>query len=193
MVLVLTVIKSIQKLLLSMCIWFVNKICKKQVNSRKTFLYSARGGRLANLLKSPEEFKDHRLFTDPPHNYRPRPTLENCKQRSLPGTASSIITNTAIGPFLIFTIQPTRSTRSSSCLTLSQPPVSSHLTFSKRAISVTAPRFWNDLPSELRTFSLPPPSSLQIIKHHLQHAPLSVTPPGFPLETQVPPLQALFP
>src|SRR6218665_661528 len=34
------------------------------------------------------------------------------------------------------------------------------------------------LPPELRTFSLPPPSSLQIIKHHLQHAPLSVT-PGF--------------
>src|SRR6218665_3176252 len=53
---------------------------------------------------------------------------------------------------------------------------SSHLTFSKRARSVTAPRLWNDLPHELRTFSLPPPSSLQIIKHHLHHAPLSVTP-----------------
>src|SRR6218665_2868275 len=62
---------------------------------------------------------------------------------------------------LLFTIQPTRSTRSSSCLTLSRPPVTSHLTFSKRAISVTAPRLWNDLPPELRTFSLPPPSSLQ--------------------------------
>src|SRR6218665_3433982 len=37
------------------------------------------------------------------------------------------------------------------------------------------PRLWNDLPPDLRTFSLPPPSSLQIIKHHLQHAPLSVT------------------
>src|SRR6218665_292048 len=33
---------------------------------------------------------------------------------------------------------------------------------------------WNDLPPELRTFSLPPPSSLQSIKH-LHHAPLSVT------------------
>src|SRR6218665_2881971 len=69
----------------------------------------------------------------------------------------------------LFTIQPTRSTRSSSCLTLSRPPVTSHLTFSKRAISVTAPRLWNDLPPDIRTFSLPPPSSLQIIKHHLQH------------------------
>src|SRR6218665_1327921 len=38
---------------------------------------------------------------------------------------------------------------------------------------------WNDLPPELRTFSLPPPSSLQIIKHHLQHPPLSVTPRVF--------------
>src|SRR6218665_4093631 len=79
----------------------------------------------------------------------------------------------------LFTIQPTHSTRSSSCLTLSRPPVTSRLTFSKRAISVTAPRLWNDLPPELRTFSLPPPSSLQIIKHHLQHAPLSVTPWAF--------------
>src|SRR6218665_1151448 len=65
---------------------------------------------------------------------------------------------------------------SSSCLTLSRPPVTSHLMFSKRAIFVTAPHLWNGLPSELRTFSLPPPSSFQIIKHHLHHAPLSVTP-----------------
>src|SRR6218665_946635 len=74
----------------------------------------------------------------------------------------------------LLTIQPTCSTRSSSCLTLSRPPVTSHLTFSER--SVTAPRLWNDLPPELRTFSLPPPSSLQSIKHHLHHAPLSVAP-----------------
>src|SRR6218665_3718264 len=47
------------------------------------------------------------------------------------------------------------------------------------AISVTAPRLWNDLPPDLRTFSLPPPSSLQSIKHHLHHAPLSVTPRAF--------------
>ena len=79
----------------------------------------------------------------------------------------------------LFTIQPTRSTRSSSCLTLSRPPVTSHLTFSERAISVSAPRLWNDLSSDLRTFSLPPPSSLQSIEHHLHHAPLSVIPRAF--------------
>src|SRR6218665_2377457 len=79
----------------------------------------------------------------------------------------------------LFTIQPTRSSQSSSCLTFSRPPVTSHLTFSERAISVTAPLLWNDLPPELRTFSLPPPSSLQSIKHHLNHAPLSVTPQAF--------------
>src|SRR6218665_3125396 len=39
-----------------------------------------------------------------------------------------------------FTIQPTRSTRSSSCLTLSRPPATSHLIFSTGAISITAPR-----------------------------------------------------
>src|SRR6218665_3269214 len=79
----------------------------------------------------------------------------------------------------LFIIQPNRSTRSSSCFTLSRPPVTSHLTFSEIAISVTAPRLWNDLPPELSTFSLPPPSSLQSIKHHLHHAPLSVTPRAF--------------
>ena len=82
----------------------------------------------------------------------------------------------------LFTIQPTSSTRSSSCLTLSRPPVTFHLTFCNRAISITAPRLWNDLPPELRTFSLPPPSSSQITKHHLhpaEPAPLSVTPRTF--------------
>src|SRR6218665_25921 len=46
----------------------------------------------------------------------------------------------------LFTIQPTCSTRSSSCLTLSRPPVTFHLMFSKGAISITAPGLWNDLP-----------------------------------------------
>src|SRR6218665_3828754 len=79
----------------------------------------------------------------------------------------------------LFTIQPTRSTRSSSCLTLSRPLITSHLTFSQRAISVTAPRLWNDLPPELRTFSSPPPPSLPITRHHLHLPPLSVTPRTF--------------
>src|SRR6218665_2826130 len=76
----------------------------------------------------------------------------------------------------LFTIQPTRSTRSSSCLTLSRPPVTSHIMFSNRAISITAPRLWNDLPPELRTISSPPPPSLPITRHHLHLPPLSVTP-----------------
>src|SRR6218665_790017 len=73
----------------------------------------------------------------------------------------------------LFTIQLTRSTRSSFCLALSRSP--GHL---PSYVLVTAPRLRNDLPPELRTFSLPPPSSFQIIKHHLHHAPLSVN-PGF--------------
>src|SRR6218665_1238349 len=78
------------------------------------------------------------------------------------------------------TIQPTRSyTRSFFCLAVSRPPLTSHrpITFSNRAIglSITAPRLWNDLPSELRTFSLLPPSSSQITRHYLLPAPLSVT------------------
>src|SRR6218665_835500 len=75
----------------------------------------------------------------------------------------------------LFTIQPTCSTRSSSCFTLSRPPVASHLVFSSRAISIIALRFWNDLPPELRTISLPPAPSLPITRHHLHPPILSVT------------------
>src|SRR6218665_3269924 len=79
----------------------------------------------------------------------------------------------------LFTIRPIRSTRSSSCLTLSRPPVIPHLFFPSGAISITAPRLWNDLSPELRTISSPPPPSLPITRHHLPLPPLSVTPRAF--------------
>src|ERR1043165_2320269 len=70
------------------------------------------------------------------------------------------------------------STRSSSVLTLSRPAVTTHLKFSNRAISITAPRLWNDLPPEFQTFSVPPPSS-SITHHHLPQALLSIPPKAF--------------
>ena len=79
----------------------------------------------------------------------------------------------------LFTIQPTRSTRSSSCLTLSRPLVTSHLMFSNRAMPITAPRLWNDLPPKLGTISSPPPPSFPITRHHLHPPPLSVTSRAF--------------
>src|SRR6218665_3686301 len=49
--------------------------------------------------------------------------------------------------------------------------------FLNRAISITAPRRWNnDLPPELRTISLPSPPLLPITIHHLHPDPLSITP-----------------
>jgi len=61
-------------------------------------------------------------------------------------------------------------------LTLSPPPVTSHLMSFNRAISITAPRRWNnDLPPELRTISLPSPPLLPITRHHLHPAPLFIT------------------
>ena len=51
------------------------------------------------------------------------------------------------------------------------PPVTSHLMFFNLVISITAPRLWNDLPSELHTISLHPPPSLPIIGHHFHLAP----------------------
>ena len=62
---------------------------------------------------------------------------------------------------------------------------------SNRAISITAPRRWNDLPPELRTISSPPPPSLQITRHHLPPPPLSAT-PGLPLKIKMSSLQTLL-
>src|SRR6218665_4033855 len=53
--------------------------------------------------------------------------------------------------------------------------LTSHLMFCNRAISITEPRLWNDLPPELRIISLPPPSSLSITTHHPHPPSLSVT------------------
>src|SRR6218665_2630482 len=64
----------------------------------------------------------------------------------------------------LLTIKQTHSTQSSSFLPLSRPPVPSHLMFPNGAISITAPRLWNDLPPELRTISSPPPPSLPITR-----------------------------
>ena len=78
----------------------------------------------------------------------------------------------------LFTIQPPRSTRSSSYLTLSRPPVTTRLKFSNRSISHTAPRLWNELPSEFRIFSVPPPIP-PLTHRHLPQAPLLITPQAF--------------
>ena len=50
-----------------------------------------------------------------------------------------------------------------------------------RAISIIAPRLWNDLTPELRTFFLPPPSPFPITNHHLHPASLFNT-PGLPTQ-----------
>src|SRR6218665_3980867 len=55
----------------------------------------------------------------------------------------------------LFTIQPPRSTRSSSPLTLPRPPVTSSLKFSNRSIDVAVPPLWNKLPPALRQISDP--------------------------------------
>ena len=53
----------------------------------------------------------------------------------------------------LLTIQPPRSTRSSSCLTLSRPPCPSRLKSTSRAFRYAAPVIWNSLPSSLRYIS----------------------------------------
>src|SRR6218665_2948770 len=56
----------------------------------------------------------------------------------------------------LLTIQPPGSTRSSSYLSLSRPPVSSSLKFCNRSFAYAAPTLWNGLPKDLRQFEHPP-------------------------------------
>jgi hypothetical protein len=51
----------------------------------------------------------------------------------------------------LLSIQPTRSTRSSSCLTLVRPPCISSLKTTNRSFRIAAPQIWNQLPSNLRS------------------------------------------
>src|SRR6218665_3390331 len=53
----------------------------------------------------------------------------------------------------LFTIQPPRSTRSSSTLTLLRPSVTSLLKFSNHSIAVAVPPLWNKLPPAFRQIS----------------------------------------
>src|SRR6218665_3031188 len=60
----------------------------------------------------------------------------------------------------LVTIQPPGSTRSSSYLSLSRPPVSSSLKFCNHSFVYAAPALWNGLPKDLRQFAHPPNRAL---------------------------------
>src|SRR6218665_3600272 len=69
----------------------------------------------------------------------------------------------------LFTIKPSRSTRSSSALTLLRPSVTSPLKFADRSIAIAVPPLWNKLPPALKKLSDP---SYEITKS----PPLAVSP-----------------
>src|SRR5688572_19051347 len=72
----------------------------------------------------------------------------------------------------LFTVQPLRSTRSSSTLTLLRPSVTSSLKFANRSIAIAVPPLWNKLPPVLRQISDP---SYELTKT----SPLAVSPQVF--------------
>ena len=72
----------------------------------------------------------------------------------------------------LLTIQPPGSTRSSSYLSLSRPPVSSSLKFCNRSFAYAAPTLWNGLPKDLRQFSHPPNRALKFTYILRSHSPL---------------------
>src|SRR6218665_2732084 len=63
----------------------------------------------------------------------------------------------------LLTIQLPGSTRSSSYLSLSCPPVSSSLKFCNRSFAYAAPALWNGLPKDLHQFAHPPTPPLNFI------------------------------
>ena len=65
-------------------------------------------------------------------------------------------------------VHPTRATRSSSVVTLSQPPTSSSLRITNRSFRYASPHLWNQLPV---TFRQP------CIKHPADDVTLSNSPP----------------
>src|SRR6218665_293524 len=69
----------------------------------------------------------------------------------------------------LFTIQPPRSIRSSSTLTLLHPSVTSSLKFFNRSIAVAVPPLWNKLPPALQQIS---ESSYELT----QTSPLKISP-----------------
>ena len=64
-------------------------------------------------------------------------------------------------------IQLPRSTRSSSCLTLSRPPCTSRVKATSRSFRHAAPLIWNSLPASLRPLLRPPSTSI-----NTPHSPL---------------------
>src|SRR6218665_226890 len=72
----------------------------------------------------------------------------------------------------LFTIQPSRSTRSSSTLTLLRPSVTSSHKFADRSIAIAVPPLWNKLQPALRRLSHP---SYELTKT----SPLAISPQLF--------------
>jgi hypothetical protein len=66
----------------------------------------------------------------------------------------------------LLTIQPHRSTRSSSCLTLLRPPSISNLKSTNQSFRVSAPQLWNKLPPHLRS----PPTNITSTAHTTDHS-----------------------
>ena len=89
----------------------------------------------------------------------------------------------------LITVQPPRSTRSSSLVTLARPPTSSSLRITDRSVQYASPRLWNQLPVSLRQprtnlSNFASPSSLSGTSsvpstHHFHHPlPLHSSTPG---------------
>src|SRR6218665_3284183 len=106
-------------------------------------------------------FQNITISQTSPHNPCPKitPLAKNPSTHPLQNSISYLQYSSNSQPSYIrqlLTIQPPGSTRSSSYLSLSRPPVSSSLKFCNRSFAYAAPTLWNGLPKDLRQFANPP-------------------------------------
>jgi hypothetical protein len=110
--------------------------------------------------------------------WNPGEEEEESGRRVLRPPYNSIQTSKPLYLRQLFTLQPLRSTRSSSLVTLLPAPVESRLKFSTRAFSYAAPHLWNTLPSDIRK---PSTQSSDVVNN-----PLLIYLPPFHLRDVVP-------
>src|SRR6218665_2193960 len=108
--------------------------------------------------------RSHENSQTSPHNLCPKITslAKNPSMHPLQNSISYLYHSSNLSTLLRSPTShhPPGSTRSSSYLSLSRPPVSSSLKFCNRSFAYAAPVLWNGLPKDLRQFAHPPNRAL---------------------------------
>jgi len=151
-----TIATSIGHAKLDYCNSLILNIDVTQINCLQA-IQNALAGVWPVLLLKPPNTTTSFLFSRHSMHWLKIPEQIECKVISLTHTCNWNTLQSFQPSYLrqLFIIQPPRSTRSSSTLTLLRLSVTSSLKFSNRSIAVAVPPLWNKLPPALRQISDP--------------------------------------